>query len=183
MPTSMAGVNDVILYYAGQGAVWNRHYQPHRPEYIATAYRHQDELGRYRLVSLYGPANVVRSGKSGQPWRGINPADSGHSWKTPARGQMAKWIQANVIPDYPDAYQTPQDRLDALDEHGLIYWSGNNRPELKAYLDAYAGTAITDNIADIPPIQHKSKERTGYPTQKPLALYEYLSGHPLTETR
>ena len=33
---------------------------------------------------------------------------------------------------------------------------------------------MSDLIADIPPIQAHADERTGYPTQKPLALYELI---------
>ena len=55
-------------------------------------------------------------------------------------------------------------RFNKIDSNGKKYYekSGN-----KYYADK--GVAMTD-IWDIPPVRNVSKERTGYPTQKPLAL-------------
>ena len=45
---------------------------------------------------------------------------------------------------------------------------------MKRYLAAVSGPAQTDVVDDIPPLSGSSKERTGYPTQKPLALYKRM---------
>ena len=47
-------------------------------------------------------------------------------------------------------------------------------PGLKRYLASVAGEAATDLVLDIAPLQGSARERTGYPTQKPLALYERI---------
>ncbi len=47
-------------------------------------------------------------------------------------------------------------------------------PRLKRYLDEQRGKPLDDVWADIPPINSQSKERRGYPTQKPLALLERI---------
>ena len=47
-------------------------------------------------------------------------------------------------------------------------------PGLKRYLAAVSGPAQTDVVDDIPPLSGSSKERTGYPTQKPLKLYSRM---------
>ena len=47
-------------------------------------------------------------------------------------------------------------------------------PSFKRYLDEMKGTPVDTIWDDISPIQAKSAERTGYPTQKPLALYERI---------
>ena len=69
-----------------------------------------------------------------------------------------------------------QERLDALDKAGLIYWPAKDggTPRLKHYADELDGHAVSDFWDDIPPISAHAKERLGYPTQKPLALLERI---------
>jgi len=45
---------------------------------------------------------------------------------------------------------------------------------LKRYLDEQKGQPIDDVWNDIPPLNSQAKERTGYPTQKPLALLDRI---------
>ena len=169
-------VHDTILFYAGTDYVWNKQYLPHNPDYVKSHYRHNDDdgRGRYRVSDLTAPG--VSSGLSGQTWRGINPADNGRHWSAPTSGQMSDWIQQNAIPDWPDAYPSIHNKLDALDKHSLIFWpDGAGRiPGLKRYLSSSPGRVLDDTILDIPPLQHHSREKVGYPTQKPLALYDRL---------
>lgn len=47
-------------------------------------------------------------------------------------------------------------------------------PRLKRYLDSTKGTAAEDIFVDIGRLEANSKERVGYPTQKPLALLERI---------
>ena len=47
-------------------------------------------------------------------------------------------------------------------------------PRHKRYLDEMRGNPVDTIWDDIKPIQAKSKERVGYPTQKPLALLERI---------
>jgi site-specific DNA-methyltransferase (adenine-specific) len=81
-----------------------------------------------------------------------------------------------VVDRYQLTGQTVQERLDALDAAGLIFWpkSKDGTPRLKWYADELEGMAIPDVWTDIPPISAKSAERLGYPTQKPLALLERI---------
>ena len=58
----------------------------------------------------------------------------------------------------------------------LIYWTKHGRPRYKIYLDEYLGRPI-GNIwvdKDVGYLTSGSKERTGYPTQKPLALLDRI---------
>ena len=68
-------VHDVLLFYAGRGATWNRQYTEHDPAYVARAYRNEDERGRWRSADL--TASGPRFGESGEPWRGIDPGNVG----------------------------------------------------------------------------------------------------------
>ena len=107
------------------------------------------------------------------PWRGIDPSPA--HWSLPTKGSAAKWITANVIPDWPDAYPTSQDRLEALDAAGLLYWPPKGKiPRLRRYAASSPGVAATDCFTDIPPLMRNSREKVGYPTQKPLALLERI---------
>ena len=65
-------------------------------------------------------------------------------------------------------------KLDWLDAHGLIYWPKKEGgvPQYKRYLSLYKGAKIQSVWTDIAPLQGSSKEYVGYPTQKPLKLYD-----------
>ena len=79
-------------------------------------------------------------------------------------------VTQGLIEGWPDAYATIQDKLDALDRCGLMVHSESYLPEIKTYLASTKGVAATDLVTDIP--MASGSERTGYPTQKPLALLE-----------
>jgi site-specific DNA-methyltransferase (adenine-specific) len=49
-------------------------------------------------------------------------------------------------------------------------------PAYKRYLDEMKGVELQDIWSDIPPLSSQSKERLGYPTQKPVALLERIIG-------
>lgn len=164
--------HDLILFYSKSNErTWNTIYVENRPEYVGRAYIHEDELGKWRVGDL--TAAGESQGDSGQEWRGHKP--EGRHWYTPTRGTMSDFIIENeLIPDWPDGYETVRERLDALDEAGLIYWpSRGGMPGLKRYLVSH-GLAVDDIIDDIKRLEARSKERVGYPTQKPLALLSRL---------
>ncbi len=56
----------------------------------------------------------------------------------------------------------------------LIYWTRNGRPRYKIYDAEYLGKPIGNIWTDIPYLSAGDSERTGYPTQKPLALLERI---------
>ena len=89
---------------------------------------------------------------------------------------MTTSSRRGLIPDWPGAYPTVQDRLDALDDAGLIAWpeQGDGMPRLKRYLDSTRGTAVEDVSTDIGRLEGRANEKVGYPTQKPLALLERI---------
>ena len=164
-------VHDTILYYAGDGATWNTQWMPHDPEYVKRAYRNEDELGRWQSDQL--TASGPSGGESGRTWRGINPG--GRHWSTPVQGGMHQFIIDNdLIPGWPDDYPGVHDRLDAIDDAGLVHWPASGMPRLKRYLASTSGTAVEDIFTDIGKLEASSKEKLGYPTQKPVALLERI---------
>lgn len=163
-------VHDTILYYTKSSTrIFNKQYLPYTLEYIEKHYKYKDSLGRFTYAGLTAPG--TRDGESGEPWRGIEPTPKGRHWATPTVSGMNDFIrEKNLIPGWPEAYRTVQDRLDALDKYGLVYWGkdGNSQPSLKCYLAARKGIAINDVFVDINPAD--ISERTKYPTQKPMKL-------------
>ena len=172
---------DRLLFYTKSDRyTWNQKYQPHDLEYVAKAYRYDDGdgLGKYKKISLH--AAGVRTGDSGIAWRGYAPSLHNRHWAMPTRESMQRFIvERGLIPDWPHAYASVQERLDALDRAGLIVHSDNYLPEIKSYLMATNGFAVTDLITDVPIAS--GKERMGYASQKPLGLIERIieiSSHP-----
>ena len=171
-------IHDTIFYYSKlDKPTWNPQYIPHDPEYVKKFYTNDDGDGRGPWVADQLTADGTRAGHSGKPWREIDPNEHGNHWRTPTQGGMNDFItDRQLIPGWPEKYPTIQDRLEALDKAGLIYWpkKGRRMPRLKRYLTSTKGNALTDVVIDINPLAHKDKERTGSPDQKPLALYERI---------
>ena len=171
-----ARLHETILFYSRPGAPWNPEWLPHTNDHLESSFRYDDNDGRgpWESSSLMGPKRS--GGPSGQPWRGIDVSrigKRGRCWSTPMQGGMFRYIVENdLVPGYPDAYPTPQARLDALDAAGLIHWPKRGSiPRLKRYLASTEGRAISDFISHIKPVQARSKENTKHADQKPVALY------------
>lgn len=160
--TRFANNADHILYYVrSKEFKWKQPHKSHDKAYVDKAYRHIDADGnRYRLDNLKGAG--IRTGSSGKPWRGVDPNDSGSHWAVPNR----------LLPE-SIRNKSSQDKLDYLDSIGRIYWPPKGTvPSYKRYLHEMPGTPIDTLWDDIGGLQSNDAERTGYPTQKPLALYE-----------
>ena len=160
--------HDTILFYSNSDRyTWNRVFQQYDESYINRFYRHQDENGRYTLSDLTGSGE--RNGDSGEPWRGVNPSDIGRHWAIP------KAVLSGIT-DLETDNLTSQQKLDLLDQFGLVYWPPRGRvPRRKRYLnESNPEMPVQATWTDINPIQSQSKERIGYPTQKPLSLLERI---------
>ena len=164
-------VHDTILFYSKSNrTVWNPVYTAHDPEYIKKAYRHQDERGPYQIGDLNAPG-VTQKGESGQPWRGVDPSTVGNHWRAPRREAWPEGVEP------PENYESlsVHAKLEVLDANGLIYWPPKGSvPRFKRYLSTSKGRRVQDVITDIYPLARNSKEKLGYQTQKPRALYERM---------
>ena len=160
-------VHDVILFYAKSSAfVWNPVFQKYSDEYVEGFYRYTGEKGRFQVGDLTGAG--TRSGESGQPWRGVNPTDMGRHWAVPNKVLLETLGKESLS-------LTVQQKLNALDKQGLIYWPPKGKmPRFKRYLNEEAGVPIVDVVTDINPIGAQAAERLGYPTQKPVALLKRI---------
>ena len=160
-------IHDTLLFYSRSDYYhWNRTLQPHDKDYLESHFRSTDDHGSWQGQGLTGPG--TRQGESGQPWREIDPTDQGRHWAVPTAPAGFE-----VPPGYGG--MTVQQRLDALDALGLIYWPPKGRnPRFKQYLSATQGVPLQDIVWLIPPINSQAAERMGYATQKPIALLERI---------
>jgi len=158
-------VHDCILFYTkGEEYTWNRVLTAHSPEYLSR-FKRQDESGSHWTDdNLTAPG--VRHGESGKAWRGFDPTAKGLHWKV-----SNKAVEEIVGAEAARELGTLE-KLDVLDNHGLIYWpirAGEaSFPRFKRYLGA--GVPIQDVVTDIGPLNSQSRLRLGYQTQKPPAL-------------
>ncbi len=161
-------ISDNILFYTkSNDFAWNTVYQPYDRQYIDDYYRYEDERGRYRVSDLTGAG--TRQGDSGRPWRGVDPTISRRHWAIPRSTLQAAY------PGRELSALSVQERLDLLDEAGLVHWPKDGIvPQRKRYLDEGKGVPIQDIISDIGPLGARAKERLSYPTQKPEALLERI---------
>ena len=67
-----------------------------------------------------------------------------------------------------------KETMERLDADGLLVFNKQGIPRRKLYLDDSPGVAVTTVWSDINVLQSRASERVGYPTQKPLALYERI---------
>ncbi|GAB3334790.1 hypothetical protein GCM10027299_43240 [Larkinella ripae] len=136
-------VTDTIWYYSkSDNYTFNPIYTPYNQEYINDFYRHTDENGRrYRLDNLTGPGGASK-GNPRYEVMGVT-----RYWRY-SREKMNQLIaEGRVIQTKPGAV-----------------------PAYKRYLDEMPGVPLQNIWDDIRPVQSQSKERIGYPTQKPMAL-------------
>ena len=160
-------IHDTILFYVkSEQAKWSNPRLQHSADYLQRHFRHvEPETDRlFQPITLTGSG--TRNGESGLPWRGVDPTLAGRHWALPSATLAKLGIEGGTV----------QERLDALDAAGAIYWpkKADGRPRLKRYADELEGVAPPDVWVDIPPIGARAKERMGYPTQKPIALLERI---------
>jgi DNA methylase len=136
-------ITDTILFYAkGPDNTWNPQYAPYDPAYVARDYRRVDADGRrYRISDLQGPGGAAK----GNPYYEVMGVS--RYWRY-SRDKMEELIrQGRVIQTRPGAV-----------------------PQYKRYLDEMPGVPLQNLWDDVPPLNNRSREVLGYPTQKPLAL-------------
>ena len=144
---------------------------PFTEEELEGKYPHRDKLGRHLRDNLMGPGTT--DGESGQAWKGCDPTKYGRCWSAPKTGKYARYLNDVLLPGYLDIAGV-HDRLNALDDAGMIHWTSGGVPLLKRYAMPGQGTVPGNIWTDIPPLSRKTKERVGYPTQKPIALLDRI---------
>ena len=171
---------DHILYYAKSDQwAWNGSEiaTPKTDEELAKAYPQTDGRGPVRFSDLTGPLHGTAPGlPSTTPWKGYDVYAKGRCWSPPKTGAYAEYIERHFIPGYRDI-EGVQERLDALDDAGLIHHPTRGVwPGLKRYAASDRGNPPQSLILEPTGFTNynKGSEWVGYPTQKPLALLERI---------
>ena len=71
-------------------------------------------------------------------------------------------------------WRVPLVKMKELDRDGLLHFTRKGGIRRKRYLDDTKGRPVQQLWNDINPINSQANERTGYPTQKPVALAERI---------
>ncbi|MDE2682523.1 MAG: DNA methyltransferase [Chloroflexota bacterium] len=74
---------------------------------------------------------------------------------------------------HPSGWRLSKERLEEEYQKGNVVIRPDGNLERRKYLDDYEGIPVDDFWGDIPRLTD-GNERSGYPTQKPLALYERI---------
>ncbi len=148
-PKNFGNITDRILYYVkSEKYTWNPQYTPLSKEYIEQFYRFTEPDGRrYRLSDFRSPhprPNLTYD------YKGYKP--------------------------HPNGWAVSLEVMKQLDVEGRLVFpkSKDGRIQRKTYLDSNEGQPLQNLWTDVPPIYATSKERLGYPTQKPEALLERI---------
>lgn len=107
-------------------------------------FKYRDERGPYRAVADLYSDGALHESPKYE-WQGHNPP---YGWRV---------SKANLI---------------KLHEAGRIHYNRSGKPFRKQYKDEWDGSPVSSLWVDIP--QAAKSERTGYPTQKPIALLERI---------
>ena len=145
-------IHDSIFYYQKSNShKWNLIYQKYSEQYLEEFFDSVDENGkRYKRADLTGAGTT--NGVSGESWRNIDVKSKGRHWA--------------YVPD----------ELERLNKIGKIHWpkKQGGMPRLKVYPEDMKGIPLQDVWDDIRVLHNLSKERIGYPTQKPEALLQRI---------
>ena len=142
-------VHDTILVYGKTASpVWNNLYTP---------------LSNERIARHYGKAEPVTGRRYGL-----------YDFTQAGQGTPRRFGDKVVAPPTSKHWIWDQDRIDGAMSEGRLVFTSDSMIRLKRYLDESRGNPIEDIWVDISPVNAMSKQRVGYPTQKPLALYERI---------
>ena len=145
---------------------------------MLTTYRHSIATRRKEPVRRYRRGDLTAAKPGGDTqyeWRVKRPtagdwkADLDDEWRQPHEG-----CEYKGMPPYKGRYWAySQERMREFAEQGRLVYVKSGMPNYKRYLDEMPGVPLQDIWTDVAPILN-SKERVGYPTQKPLALLDRI---------
>jgi len=152
---SFGNICDSIFFYTqSDDHTWNQQYVPYNEVHLTREFRRVDPSGRrFTLSDLRNP--------------GVRPnlrydytASNGVTYKP-----------------HPNGWAVSKEVMEQYEREGRLYFpkvAGGGRLRLKRFLDETKGQHMQNLWTDIPALHPMSKERLGYPTQKPLALLDRL---------
>lgn len=143
--TGFANLHDSIFYYSKSlDLFFDIPLVPYTQEYIDRYYNKEDENGRKYLDRDLSAKGLKGSGYS-------------YSWK----GKSGYW-------------RCPITTMERFEKEGRLYYTNNDTPRYKQYLDEMEGVPAQDLWTDIFAVNSQADERVDYATQKPSALLERI---------
>ncbi len=145
-------LDNILFYTKGKKYTFNTQYIPLNKEQKNKYYNNIEKKTRRK----FNTSGLIRKGK------GVNKLkfhDKGII--TSPNDKSFGWSQETYEKEY---------KKNPL----CIYWGKNNKPRKKIYLDEHKGIPLSTLWDDIQEISINSKERIGYPTQKPEKLLERI---------
>ena len=150
-PKQFGVTTDTVLYYAKTDDAPVRPHRELNDGEIETKFPKVDENGRKYNTStpLFCSKSMKASPSLCFEWRG---------YKNP----------------HPSGWRLSKDRLEEEYQKGNVVIKADGKLERRKYIEDYVGVPLGSLWDDIPRLASSAKERTGYPTQKPLALYKRM---------
>jgi site-specific DNA-methyltransferase (adenine-specific) len=148
-------VSDTLLFYTnGSEFNWNTPRDLYSDQYVSDKYRFDDGDGRKYMLDNMTSQN-------------------------PRPNMMYDW---KGFPFPPKGWRYSKETMAKLDGEGRVWYprkrdgsfDTEKRPRLRRYFAEMSGGVIGTIWTDIAPINSQAQERLGYPTQKPLALLEWI---------
>ncbi len=165
-------ITDTILFYwKSSNGYFSSVTKPMDAESIDKLYDRSDRHGRYYADNLAGGKAGGGGKEAYLPFKGALPP-KGRAWAPPTREKLLEWARDKLPANYEKLNQL--EKCEALDEIGLIYWSKTGKPYFKRYLPKNPTKFVPSLWDDIKALSATSRERMGYPTQKPVALLERI---------
>lgn len=95
-------------------------------------------------------------------------------WRQPSMGARPNlcYEWRGFTNPHPSGWRLSKERMEQEFQKGNIVIRENGKLERRIYEEDYVGKPVGDLWTDISPA--KGHERTGYPTQKPISLYERI---------
>lgn len=146
---ALGNITDTIWYYSKtENYKYNQLYTEYDPEYVKNFYKYKNEDGRfYTLGDITAPGGAAP--EKGNPYYEF-------------LGVKRYW-------------RFSEDKMSELYKKGLIIQtSSGSVPRQKKYLDEMPGVPLQNRWNDIKNLNAHSKERIGYPTQKPELLLDRI---------
>ena len=168
-------IRDSLLVYTKTGNyVWNPQYMPYTDDYLRVEYRHVTPGGRRYKESDATAAKP--GGDTEYEWHVKRPvyektrwsADLADEYRNPQKG----WEYKGVTPYRGRYWAYSKSNLEQFWDDGRLIHRETGMPRLMQFSDDMPGIPLQDLWDDIPPVS--GKERTGYPTQKPLVLLDRI---------
>ncbi|MBX3226358.1 MAG: site-specific DNA-methyltransferase [Labilithrix sp.] len=144
-------IHDTILFYTNSDtATWSQQHVEYDEEYAEKYYRYRDKPTReFPEGRRFMSDNLSAAGLAGGGYT--------YEWN----GVTREW-------------RCPESTMSDLDRKGLVFYTKNGMPRRKRYLDEAKGLPAPDLWTDVEPLRSWHEEKTGYPTQKPLALLKRI---------